>query len=271
MDTSIEESAINYYSNLLNAARSNNLNLFKEIIQSIPLDLFNSVSYFRKFRSLTFVTNALKHNNLEFLQYLESINCIHDDSATYVAAKNGNLEMLQFLHNSNYEWQDETVDIAATYGHLDCIKFAIEHDCPWNEEAILSAVETDRIEVFKYLTSFNRFEINDEIINLCIEYWSSDDHHKGKSECFNYCLKTLINPQRFWNIKFNSKEIIHKVNFDEDIWRELLYSNIDLSKHKKLQKKVDQKKKEIIKLKCISILDNILPLDIIRYCIHIYI
>ena len=269
-----EEIGISYYSKLREASKNNDLNLFKTIVESIPSKFMDDWEFNPRYRSFIFTTQAVKHNNIEFLEYLHSINCFKDGSATYTAAKNGNLKLLEYLYKSGYEWQDETVDIAATYGHLDCIKFAIENGCDWNENAILSAVEEDRIEVFKYLHSLNHFPIDDEIINACIEYWDSLPYTvDSKSECFNYCFQHIFQPQTFWNIQFESRLIVDRINFDEPLWRNFLYSDINLSKHKGLRSKRNKKRKEIedTKAKCKQTLENVLPMDIIQYCIYNYI
>ena len=278
MDTfevnSEEEIASNYFIVLSVASKNNDLNKFKTIVNSIPPELMDDWEYARRFRSFIFTTHAVKNNNIEFLEYLHSINCFKDGSATYTAAKNGNLKLLEYLYKSGYEWQDETVDIAATYGHLDCIKFAIENGCPWNENAILSAVEEDRIEVFKYLHSLNRFPIDDEIINACIEYWDSLAYTvDSKSECFNYCLEHVFQPQTLWNMQFESRLIVYRINFDEPLWRNFLNLDIDLSKHKGLRLKRNKKRKEIedTKIGCKQSLEDMLPMDIIQYCIYNYI
>ena len=125
MDTfevkSEEEIANNYFIKLCIDSKNNDLNKFKSVIDSIPPEIKNNPEYARKFRSFIFITHAVRNNNIEFLEYLHSINCLRDEQATYIAARNGNLEMLQFLHKSGYEWQDETVSIASSQGYLDCV------------------------------------------------------------------------------------------------------------------------------------------------------
>ncbi len=265
-----QDSLIFYYDKLLEAVKANNLEQFKEAYNLIPTKLLNDNAN-QKFGSFLFTTHTIRNNNIEFLKYLHSINCERDDCATYLAATEGSLEMLQFLHQSGYDWHNETIEIASTYGYLDCIKFAIENGCPWDENSILSAVEGDKIDVFKYLHSLNQFPIDNEVINTSIQFWEISGYETGKceSKCFNYCFQTIYTPQKFWNIKFNSKNIVDLINFDEPLWREFLYSNIDLKKHKQLKKAIEKKRKEIetMKLKCKNSLEDSLPLDIIQYCI----
>jgi hypothetical protein len=54
------------------------------------------------------------------------------------------------------------------------------------------------------------------------------------------------------------------------VWRRLF--NLDLSKYPELESKVEDKKKEIEEMKEASkgVLKNILPMDVIKYCIHTY-
>ena len=108
---------------------------------------------------------------------------------------------------------------------------------------------------------------------MCINYWDSLPNKKGQSECFNYFFQHIFEPQIFWNMQFESRVIVNRINFDEMMWRDFLYLDIDLSKHKRLKLKMDKKKKKIkdIKSKCKQSLEDILPMDIIKYCIYIYI
>jgi len=63
-------------------------------------------------------------------------------------------------------------------------------------------------------------------------------------------------------------KIIDKIDLDDPVWRRLF--NLDLNKYPELECKVEDKKQEIEKMKEASkkVLQNILPVDIIKYCIH---
>jgi hypothetical protein len=92
----------------------------------------------------------------------------------------------------------------------------------------------------------------------------------GHLECFKYSFERWNDHQEFWNIEYNLTKIIDEINLDDPVWRRLF--TIDLSKHPNLQEKVESKKKEIEKLKEASkeVLESILPMDVIKYCIHTY-
>jgi hypothetical protein len=66
-----------------------------------------------------------------------------------------------------------------------------------------------------------------------------------------------------------SKITVH-IDLDDPVWRRLF--TIDLSKHPELKVKVENKKKEIEDMKQVSkaSLENKLPLDVIKFCLHIY-
>jgi len=90
-------------------------------------------------------------------------------------------------------------------------------------------------------------------------------------ECFKYCFEKWDDPQDFWNITFNLTKIIDKIDFDDPVWRKLF--SLDLSKNPTIQEKVENKKKEIEKIQeeIKNVLKDILPNDIIQYCIHPFI
>ncbi len=58
------------------------------------------------------------------------------------------------------------------------------------------------------------------------------------------------------------------MDLDDPVWRRLF--TLDLSKYPELQSKVNAKKQEIEKMKEASqkVLQNTLPMDIIKYCIQ---
>jgi hypothetical protein len=63
-------------------------------------------------------------------------------------------------------------------------------------------------------------------------------------------------------------KIVDKIDLDDPVWRRLF--ELDLSKHPELRNKVKNKKNEIEELKIIikEVLEIILPMDIIQYCLH---
>jgi hypothetical protein len=72
----------------------------------------------------------------------------------------------------------------------------------------------------------------------------------------------------YYSTKYNLTKIIDQIDLDDPEWRRLF--SFDLSKNPDLEIKVEQKKQEIERMKIDSkeILQNILSLDIIKYCIY---
>lgn len=183
---------------------------------------------------------------------------------TVDAVKAGDLEELKKMYVDGYTCSIETVNYATAYGHLECLHYLVENGCKWSTETV------------KY----------SGIINT--EYWTfakKTDTKEAKFECFKYLfelmyktndniLYSLTTPFDIINdsCKYSEcpliKEFIYFIDLDDQLWRRLF--TIDLSKYPELQDKVNSKRKEIEELKHVTkdVLENILPSDIIIYCIY---
>ena len=120
---------------------------------------------------------------------------------------------------------------AAYKGSLEIVKYAHENGCPWDTETPIYAVENGHINIVKY----------------CFNEWSSQ--------------------QDFLSIS-NFEKIIGQIDLDDPVWRKLF--SLDLSKYPSLKDRVEKKQEELRKIKdaLLSVLIDILPSDIIKYCIY---
>ena len=177
------------------------------------------------------------------------------------AAKAGDLDELKRMHLAGCHLDKYTTMQAAENGHLECLKYAHENSCPWDKLTTALASLTGHLECLQYAHDNGcKMDI------LAIAYSAFN----GQIDCFKYCFQEWNDPQEFWNLEFSPIKIIHKIDLDDRVWRRLL--DLDLSNYFNLQLKVNEKKKEIEEMKEESkkVLENRLPLDIIKYCIQIY-
>ena len=178
------------------------------------------------------------------------------------AASAGDLDELKKMHQAGYPWDKWTCANAARNGHLDCLKYAHSQGCKWNNFTPYSAAVNGHLDCLKYVCE-NGCEWNRWTPEIAAK--------KGKIECFKYCFERWNVPQIFWYNNYDLTKIIDQIDLNDPVWRKLFY--IDLTKYPELQNKVEKKKKEIEPIKSASkeVLQNILPLDIIQYCIHPFI
>ena len=178
------------------------------------------------------------------------------------SAENGDLECLKYAHDNGYQWNKWTPANAAKNGHLECLKYAHDNGCPWDEYTTsYAALYKGNIECLKYAHE-NGCPWNFSTMVNAINFYNV--------EGFKYFFQNWNNPQEIWNLDFYLHKVIDKIDLDDKVWRKLF--NLDLSKYPDLQIKIENKKKEIEDMKKITIeeLNNILPLDIIKYCIYSY-
>ena len=181
-------------------------------------------------------------------------------SCTEAGAK-GDLEELKKMHLAGYRWDGRTTFFIAESGYLDCLKYAYENGCElWGNICYYAASE-GHLDCLKYLYE-NGFPLSESALR--------ETAIRGKIECFKYCFQNWNSPQEFWNIRFQLDRTIDKIDLDDPVWRKLL--NINLKHNPILQNKVENKKKELDELKKVGkeVLENILPLDVINYCINVY-
>ena len=177
------------------------------------------------------------------------------------AAHAGDLEELKRMYQAGYRWSLMTPGYAAAKNHLDCLKYAHSQRCPWNEWTPLYAGSRGNLDCLRYAIE-NGCSWNEETPRSVVE--------NGHFECFRYCFEKWSDPQTFWNIDFESglTKIIDQIDLDDLVWRKLF--DLDLKKYPDLQSKVEAKKKEIeeMTLQSKEVLENILAMDVIQYCIH---
>ncbi len=192
-----------------------------------------------------------------------SSNQIFKYESCAAAAYNGDLEELKRMHQAGSRWSIMTTAYAAANGHLECLKYAFESGCPWNEFTTEYAGSRGYLECLCYAIE-NGCPIDISTPMYIVE--------SGKFKCFKYCFEKWNDPQAFWNIDFNYDygllKMVEQIDLDDLVWRRLF--DLDLNKCPELHLKVEAKKKEIETLKSGTkdILENILAMDVIKYCLH---
>jgi hypothetical protein len=211
------------------------------------------------------------------------------------AASAGDLEELKKMHETGYSWNTQTTENAATNGHLDCLQYAYENGCPWDKFTPAAAARNGHIDCLRYAHKngcpCDKWATRNAAENgqlECLRYLNENDckinkwspkyaARNGHLECFKYCFEQWNDPQTFWSdpneiwpTTYELDSLIEKINLDDKVWRRLF--DLDLSDYPILQIKVDRKRIEIEEYKQISkdVLQSLIPMDIINYCIHIY-
>jgi hypothetical protein len=180
--------------------------------------------------------DAAKRGRLDIIKYAHSKNYFLGGIAISYTAFYGHLECLKYMFENGGKWDKYTPQLSAKNGYLDCLSYSIENGCDWDESTPKVAAKYSHLECFKY----------------CFQHWST--------------------PQSFWEINFDLTNLINKIDLDDLWWRNNLF-HLRLSIHPILETKVEEKKRiiEESKIGVKNVLENILPLDIIQYCIYHYI
>jgi len=217
------------------------------------------------------------------------------------AAQAGDLDELIKMKRNNYSrWKSCQTQLgAAERGHLDIIIYFLNDGCLWSGLAMHGAGRSDHVHIIKYFYE-RGYNLNYAAINAiaygkinalkyCCEngyQWDDevkkeeDKYHsvqkqieKGKIDFFKYCLEQWYNNELFWSCDFKLDQLVKNSSFDLDdpVWRKLIY--LDHSKYPLLKEKVEQKKQQLNKIKneVTKVLYNYIELDVIKYCIHLYI
>ncbi len=219
------------------------------------------------------------------------------------ASISGNIECLKYLHIDKgvkiiqYALQDMILDNDnITQNNIECIKYCIDNCSGLGSNFVdffyLLVSDRGLLELVKYLYNLNyipdkyftgsvcsynqldilkyAYSINLPFVDYAIKHSASPGH----INCFIFCFEIWQDKQAFFNVDFDETKIIDKIDLDLPIWRlNLIDINLDLSKHTKIHDKVNDKKAELKKYRELSIevLQNYLPLDVIKYCINTYI
>jgi len=169
--------------------------------------------------------------------------------------------VLKYARENGCHWDSSVVQNAARNGHLEILKYAHENGLEYDSWTHVDAAQQGHLHIIKYLHE-----------NGCLMYGATPINASlyGHFDCFKYCFEKWTSPHDFWNLNFDITKIVDKIDLDDPIWRRLL--DLVFNKYPTLQIKLDKKKKELQELKVGSkeVLQTILPLDIIRFCIHPY-
>lgn len=93
---------------------------------------------------------AIKHNNLEIIEYLIRMKYEWNSHIMYLAARGGKLDIIKYAHTHGYPWDSRTCQGAAENGHLNVLKYAHEHGCPWDSNTCIFAVCGNHFDCLVY-------------------------------------------------------------------------------------------------------------------------
>jgi hypothetical protein len=95
-------------------------------------------------------TSQLLPGNLNFLRFLDTLNCPWNKKICVKAAKHGFLEMLQWARANGCPWNQRTCAHAAYHGHFDILQWARANGCPWNQKTCESAAKHGHLEMLQW-------------------------------------------------------------------------------------------------------------------------
>jgi hypothetical protein len=98
-------------------------------------------------------SNAAKKGHFEILRWAQSNGCPWDARTCSNAAENGHLEILQWARANVCPWDEDTSSFAAGNGHLEILQWARANGCPWDEWTCMSAAENGELETLQWARS----------------------------------------------------------------------------------------------------------------------
>jgi hypothetical protein len=93
---------------------------------------------------------AAKHGFLEMLQWARANGCSWDKRTCAGAAQNGNLELLQWARANGCPWDECTCFYAAVYGHLEILRWARANGCPWHKDTCAIAAQNGHLKILQW-------------------------------------------------------------------------------------------------------------------------
>ncbi len=147
-----------YYSRY-ECAKQNLFASFKYLVSIILSGVFDS--YFNKSGRLNreyyhcVCNSAISCDNIKFLKYAYSINCV---------------------------WNSQTYESAASNGYVKCLKFMFENKCIWTDKICQITKEYDMEHNNMYANKINNTNTWNNTISMAAAY-------NGSYKCFKYCLE----------------------------------------------------------------------------------
>jgi hypothetical protein len=107
--------------------------------------------------------------SLIILKLLVEWGCELDDDVCPLAAYHGDLEMLQYLYGCGCKLNESVLQRAATNGHLHVIIWARKQGCHWDSLVSYFTVCWHHLDVLKWLRGIDRekYETHPEEIEIC--------------------------------------------------------------------------------------------------------
>ena len=119
---------------------------------------WHPISYrIKSWKLASFCNSAVKHGNLEVLQYLRAVRtdffpkgCPMDSTTCTMAAMCGHLHVLQYAHKHGCRLDDLTFSMAAQSGHLHIVQYLHQNGCPWEKYTCTNAAWNGHLQILKY-------------------------------------------------------------------------------------------------------------------------
>ena len=231
-----------------------------------------------------FIDSAVYSGVVETVEYLVSKGFQLNENHCGTAVLNGHLEVLKFIISKGFKVTVEMLRYGAANGHLDIVKYC-------------HSIGVTLDDSIPYYAAKGKGNL--DIIKFCLEIGiklplsiAANAIFQKNFEIFTYMFQLMVDGcdkeidtedntiQTFFDkcsVVFgvgNQTPFIFNplIDLDDKYWRKLLHSSLDLSKFRGLKKKVKAKRKELrkYKQKCRKALIDVLPLDVIKYCVNEY-
>jgi len=239
-------------------------NPINEAAKSGDLDLLIRLRETFEWNEKTF-TIAARFGHLNILRYLYENGCPSNWDAGAWITVNGHLECLKYLYEKGYEFNEYHTRNVSSNGHLECLRFLYENGCPISAKSAMRAVVEGKIECLRFLYG-----------NGCpIENFTvSSAARGGHFEILQYLILNNC-PYDIKGILIGLSYQTSKINFDTCYWlRSFLFPHVDSDKMPENLKTFCKEKLYQIELEKETSkeqLQNILSLDVVKYCLHNYI
>ena len=137
------------------------------------------------------VSAAARRGKRSCLEYMNSIDCVKDETAIKSVASRNEAETLRFLDTNGWPWPPiETVlRLAAIFGSRAVLEYCIEKGCPMTKEVVISVIHCAQgKELSTSGLSCNRYDL---VTWLVEEHGCPVDEATVKMACAEGCLCIL--------------------------------------------------------------------------------
>ncbi len=211
---------------------------------------------------------ASEYGHLGCLQYLFEAHAFnneyfYDSLACDLAAEGGHLECLKYLYEKRFPLNVGSTTAAAGNGNLECLQYLHQKGCPWDSDATIWATEDNHLECLKYLIE-NGCQWNAHTASTAAKF--------GHFDCLQYAISNRA--------PFHLEDILYHLNtftidFEQHSWlRDFLFPHVDSNIMPYNLNQLCKQKIAQIQLEKQTVqteLTDKVQLDVIKYCIHLFI